>query len=156
MDYVLRQELWRRCLIYIDDIIIFSKSFEAHLEHPTLFFQKMEGANLKLKASKCSFVNEYAKFWGHVVTRKGVKPNRENLDVIKTYPQTKFFKKVKSFMGLASYYRRLIKGFSEISAPLHQLTNTRQTIHWDQTCENAFQLLKSKHLAVLPGHRRQS
>ena len=115
MEHVLQEELWKFCLIYIDDIIIFSSGFEEHLQHIDKVFQRLTEANLKLKASKCNIARESATFLGHIVTRDGIKPNQENLSAVRSYPISKNVKQKRSFLGLVYYYRRFIKNFSKIA-----------------------------------------
>ena len=95
MEHVLQEELWKFCLIYIDDIIRFSPGFQEHLQHIDKIFQRLAEAILKLKASKCNLAQESATFLGHIVTRDGIKPNQENLSAVRSYPKPKNVKETR-------------------------------------------------------------
>ena len=95
MERVLQEELWKFCLIYIDDIIRFSPGFQEHLQHIDKIFQRLAEAILKLKASKCNLAQESATFLGHIVTRDGIKPNQENLSAVRSYPKPKNVKETR-------------------------------------------------------------
>ena len=110
-----------QCLIYLDDVIIFSTNFEEHLRRLEAVFTRLHEHNLKLKASKCDFFKSEVTYLGHVVSEEGIKTDPEKTDAIKTWPVPKSIKDVRSFLGFAGYYRRFIKGFANIARPLNDL-----------------------------------
>ena len=108
------------CLIYLDDLIIFSQTVEEHLHQLRVVFQWLREYNLKLKPSKCSPFKEEINFLAHWVSKQGVRPNNANLKAIPecTPPQT--YTEIRAFLGLVGHYRRFIKGFAWIAQPLNE------------------------------------
>ena len=143
MELALQGLQWSICLIYLDDIIIFSKTFEQHMERLRLVLQRIRDAGLKIKPEKCQFLQPEVAFLGHVVSKDGVRPNPDNLMKIKQWSQPKSVTQVRQFIGLASYYRRHVKDFSKIVAPMVQLTKKGENFIWSEECEEAFSKIKS-------------
>ena len=110
-----------QCLIYLDDVIIFSTTFEEHLQRLEAVFTRLQDHNLKLKAKKCDFLKSEVTYLGHVVSEEGIKTDPEKTEAIKNWPVPKSVKDVRSFLGFAGYYRRFIKGFANIARPLNDL-----------------------------------
>ena len=122
MESVLRTLNWRQYLVYLDDVIVFSRSFKEHLDHLKETFDCIKNAGLKLKASKCYFAQTSVKYLGHIVSRDGVAPCPEKCEAVKSFPTPTDVKSLRSFLGLANYYRKFVKGFSQIAAGhCHQL-----------------------------------
>ena len=113
---------WKIFLIYRDDIIIFSASYEEHLARLRLVFIRLRDANLKLKPSKCRFASQSVDFLGFVVSSKGISPESSKIEVVKSFPVPESVKEVRSFLGLCNYYRCFVEGFSKIASPLNRLT----------------------------------
>ena len=89
----------RDCLIYLDDIVIFSSTFKEHLEHLEAVFSCLAEHNLKLKASKCEFLKSEVTYLGHVVSEEGIQTDPEKLESIRTWPVSQNVKEVRSFLG---------------------------------------------------------
>ena len=142
MGHILRGLEYRFALIYIDDIIIFSKSVEEHLVRLEEVFRRLREANVKLNPKKCSFVKQKVEYLGHVVTPDGVMPNPEKVRIVRDFPAPKNLKELRTFMGLANYYRRFVKGFAHIASPLNALTKKGVKFAWTQDCAAAFDKLK--------------
>ena len=142
MDIVLAGLQWERCLVYLDDIIVFGKTFSETLENLTVVFDRFRQANLKLKPKKCAFFQDEIKYLGHVVSEKGIKCDHEKTEAIQNWPKPENVSDVRSFLGIASYYRKFIPSFSEISFPLNQLTRKNTKFIWNSRCENSFHQLK--------------
>ena len=142
MGHILRGLEYRFALIYIDDIIIFSKSIEEHLTHFEEVFRRLREANVKLNPKKCSFAQQKVAYLGHVVTPDGVIPNPEKVRVVRDFPVPKNLKELRTFMGLANYYRRFVKGFAYIANPLNALTKKGTKFEWTEACADAFDKLK--------------
>ena len=118
MARVLHGLEWKVCLIYIDDIIIFSRTFEEHLSRLSLVFDRLRQANLKLKPSKCHFAQSSVNFLGFVVSSKGILPDPDKISTVKSFPVPKSVKDVRSFLGLCTYYHRFVRDFAKIASPL--------------------------------------
>ena len=111
------------CLIYLDDVIVFSHTEEEHLERMRVIFDRLREHGLKLKPSKCEVFRTEINYLAHHVSKKGVQPSKKNLESIAQCPPPDTYTKVKSFVGLVGHYRRFIKGFARIAAPLYDLTS---------------------------------
>lgn len=123
MSNVLRGLNWKSVLVYVDDISIFSRSFDEHLQHLAQVFDRLKNANLKLQPTKCHFAIKEVKFLGHVISRKGVRVDPEKTKAVSEFPIPKTPKQVRSFLGMANYYRRFILNFAKIATPLNALLN---------------------------------
>ena len=111
------------CLIYLDDVIVFSKMPEEHLRRMHVVFDHLREHGLKLKPSKCDVFKSEINYLAHHVSRKGVLPSKKNLESIAQCPPSDTYTKVKSFVDLVGHYRHFIKGFAKIAAPLYDLTS---------------------------------
>ena len=111
------------CLIYLDDVIVFSDTPEEHLRRIRVVFDRLREHGLKLKPSKCEVFKSEINYLAHHVSQKGVLPSKKNLESIAQCPPPYTYTKVKSFVGLVGHYRRFIKGFAKIAAPLYDLTS---------------------------------
>ena len=111
------------CLIYLDDVIVFSHTEEEHLERMRVIFDRLREHGLKLKPSKCEVFKMEINYLAHHVSKKGVLPSKKNLESITQCPPPDTYTKVKSFVGLVGHYRHFIKGFAKIVAPLYDLTS---------------------------------
>ena len=111
------------CLIYLDDVIIFSQTEEEHLERMRVVFDHLHEDGLKLKPSKCDVFKTEINYLAHHVSKKGVLPSKKNLEAIAECPPPDTYTKVKSFVGLVGHYRHFIKGFANIAIPLYDLTS---------------------------------
>lgn len=117
MDEVLRDFLHKFCFVYMDDVIIFSKSLQEHLIHIKQIFTKFREVNLKVQLDKSEFLNKEVAFLGHLITPDGIKPNPSKIQAIENFPIPKTIKEIKSFLGLLGYYRRFIPDFAKITIP---------------------------------------
>ena len=149
MDHILVGLQNERCLVYMDDIIIYSATIHEHISRLTGIFTRLRQANLKLQPDKCEFLRKEVVYLGHVITKDGVKPNPAKIECIQKFPQPKNQKEIKSFLGLAGYYRRFISNFAKISKPLTKLLQKDIPFNFDKECENSFNELK-KALTTAP------
>ena len=143
MDRVLAGLHWEACLFYLDDIIVFSSTSEEHLARLRQVFERLRHATLKLGADKCTFAVKEVNYRGHPVTEEGLLPDSSLLAAIREIPPPKTATEVRFFLGLASYYRRYVKGFAAIAAPLHALTRKDEVFHWSEDCLAAFDRLNT-------------
>jgi hypothetical protein len=118
MNNVLKKFLDRFVLVFIDDILIYSKNREEHEEHIRLILQVLREHHLYTKFSKCDFFQKQVHYLGHVISKEGVAVDLDKIKSIMEWPTPKDVYDIRSFMGLAGYYRRFIKGFSKIGFPI--------------------------------------
>lgn len=142
MDLVLADLQWTTCLVYLDDIIVFGQSFQEHLSRLGEVLNKLQTANLKVKPSKCNLFSTKVKYLGHIISADGVMADPAKLEAVRSWPEPTNQTEVRSFVGLASYYRRFVKNFAEIARSLHALTEKGRRFKWDEGCQNAFVALK--------------
>ncbi|KAK8936665.1 hypothetical protein KSP39_PZI012024 [Platanthera zijinensis] len=131
-------------IVFIDDILIYSPSEEDHAQHLRLTLQRLTEKKLYAKFSKCAFWLREVSFLGHVITEQGLSVDPAKVDSILNWSQPTNVTEVRSFLGLAGYYRRFVKDFSKISLPLTQLTRKNVTFQWTENCQTAFDLLKER------------
>ena len=143
MDRVLAGLHWETCLFYLDNIIIFAATLEEHLAHLRQVFERLRHAPLKLGAEKCTFAAKEVSYLGHRVTSEGLLPNPTLLAAIREIGPPKTATEVRSFLGLAGYYRQYVKNFADIAGPLHALTRKDVVFHWSPECQEAFDRLKT-------------
>lgn len=120
MDNVLREHIGVRCLVYMDDIIVFSTSLKEHLDNLRKIFETLRKYNMKIQLDKSEFLHKEVAFLGHIVTRDGVKPNPDKLEIIRKWPLPTNEKELRGFLGILGYYRKFIRDFAEIAKPLTQ------------------------------------
>ena len=150
----------RDCLVYLDDIIIYSNTFQEHLSHLEAVFERLQEQNLKLKASKCEFFRDQVLYLGHVVSQEGIQTDPAKIEAVKSWPIPQCTKDVRKFLGFTGYYRRFIKGYAAIARPLNDLlvgysTNPKakqkkktlarkQKFHWGEDQQASFDTIISK------------
>ncbi|XP_052728517.1 uncharacterized protein LOC108327384 [Vigna angularis] len=147
MDYmnrIFRPYLDRFVVVFIDDILIYSKSCEEHEEHLRLVLGVLRENELYAKFTKCEFWMKEVQFFGHVVSADGISVDPAKVRAVLEWESPRSVTEVRSFVGLAGYYRRFIEGFSKIVAPLTQLTRKDHPFAWTDRCESSFQELKRK------------
>ncbi len=133
---------WEQCMVYLDDVIVFSATFSQHLERLGNVFDRFRTSGLKLKPSKCSFAKEEVKYLGHIVSREGIQPDPAKVEAVKNWPIPTCTRDVRSFVGLASYYRKFIQNFAHSAAPLHRLCSTKVPFSWAEAEQISFDKLK--------------
>ena len=143
MDRVLADLHWETCLFYLDNIIVFSSTWEEHLARLRQVLERLRQAILKLGAEKCTFAGKEVSYLGHRVAEEGLLPDSSLLVAIQQIPPPKTATEVRSFLGLAGYYRRYVKNFAVIAGPLHALTRKDVVFHWSAKCQAAFDNLKT-------------
>ena len=143
IQFVLINLLNDSCCAYMDDILAFSATFEDHLIHIDEVLTRLREANLKLGPRKCVFGRREVKFLGHRVNEHGVMADPSKLEAVKNFPTPKSVTELKSFLGLANFYRKFIKDFAKIAHPLHGLLRKGVDFVWSRDCEIAFDTLKT-------------
>ena len=143
MNQVFSPYLDEFVVVFVDDILIYSKTQEEHVVHLRTVLQTLKEARLYAKLEKCEFWKEEVKFLGHVVSKDGVLVDPSKVEAVKNWSRPKNPTEIRSFLGLAGYYRRFIKGFSSIASSLTKLTKKDVQFVWTETCEDAFNKLKT-------------
>jgi len=144
MELVLAGLSWEVCLAYLDDVVIFGRTWEEHLERLRIVLIRLREAHLKLHPKKCQFFRKCIVFLGHVISNSGVSTDPEKISSIVNWPTPTNVTELRSFLGLASYYRRFICRFAEVAAPLHRLQEKAISFQWSEQCNSAFETLKRR------------
>ncbi|KAL0549546.1 hypothetical protein IC582_014031 [Cucumis melo] len=144
MNRVFREFLDTFVIVFIDDILIYSKTEAEHEEHLRMVLQTLRDNKLYAKFSKCEFWLKQVSFLGHVVSKAGVSVDPAKIEAVTGWTRPSTVSEVRSFLGLAGYYRRFVENFSRIATPLTQLTRKGAPFVWSKACEDSFQTLKQK------------
>ncbi|KAK7925711.1 hypothetical protein WMY93_008021 [Mugilogobius chulae] len=139
---VLRDMIGRYVFVYIDDILIFSKDLETHKLHVRKVLQRLLENKLFVKAEKCQFHAPSVSFLGYIIAQGKVQMDPEKLTAVREWPSPTSRKELQRFLGFANFYRRFIRNFSRVAAPLTALTSTSHPFVWTQEAEAAFKELK--------------
>lgn len=143
MNQVLAGFVDRFCTVYLDDILIFSKTASEHRKHVRQVLERLREHKLYASPKKCYFMTQEVEFLGIIVSNKGIQVNSDKISIIKEWPKPESISEVRGFLGLASFFRRFIKGFSDIALPLTSLTKKGNSIqNWDESCAKAMDELK--------------
>ncbi len=156
MQATMNDLIFEIMLVYLDDILVYSPSFQSHLERLDIVLKRLKQTGLKLKWGKCHFLQKEVKFLGHQISADGIATDPSKVAAVKEWPVPSTVKELQSFLGLCSYYRRYVEGFSKIAAPLHDVVNQCHSVYssakasqklsalWDTECQQAFDLLKER------------
>ena len=144
MNEVLRAFIGKFVVVYFDDILIYSKSMDEHLDHLRAIFNALRDARLFGNLEKCTFCTDRVAFPGYVVTPQGIEVDKSKIEAIQGWHVPTTITQVWSFLGLAGFYRRFVKDFSTIAAPLHELTKKGVSFSWGKAQEHSFHMLKDK------------
>ena len=131
-------------MAYIDDIIIYSNTWQEHMVHLQNVFKKLEAANLKLKKGKCTFASPKISFLGHVITENKLSIEEDKIKAIKEASPPTNVKEVRAFLGMAGFLRTFVKDFAKIATPLTNLTSKKVKFTWTDIHQDAFQEIKDK------------
>src|SRR5215475_16147914 len=138
MQHVLKDYLDDFAIVYIDDIMIYSRTFEKHIEHLKKIFQCLQEANLMVKFRKCKFCVPNIEFLGHVVGRDGLQADPKKIEKMKNLPSPTNLTELRAALGLLSYYRKFVKHFSKIAKPMTELLKGDKKFMWTERCQEAF------------------
>ncbi|XP_072052209.1 uncharacterized mitochondrial protein AtMg00860-like [Arachis hypogaea] len=144
MNIIFRPFLDKFVVVFIDYILIYSKTEEEHAEHLRIVLQILKERKLYVKLSKCEFWKDEVKFLGHVMSKQEIAVDPAKVKVVMEWGRPASVTQIRSFLGLASYYQKFIKGFSQIALPPTRLTRKDAPFVWTSECEESFQALKQK------------
>jgi hypothetical protein len=129
--------------VVVDDLNVHNETWGEHIQHLDAVLCKLREVNLKLNPSKCCFAAKTITFLGHMVNKEGIRPDPGKIEVVLHFPTPKNVTSVRSFLGLMSYYRKYVRGYSKLAGPLFELTKKDIPFVWDVGCEQAYQALKA-------------
>ena len=142
IDCVLAGLAETQCLIYIDDIIVFSRSFLEHIHHLVNAFKAIRGTGLQLKPGKCHFTKREVNYLGNLVSAAGVLPDPAKTEAVSSYPTPKDAKELRQLLRLSNYYHRFVANYSKIAEPLLKLLRKKRKFHWGPSCQESLDTLK--------------
>ena len=142
MQIVLKDIIPTRCMVYLDDVVIHGRTMEENLDNLREVLDRLVQAGLKVKPAKCKILQKEVTFLGHVVNESGIRSQPEKTQAVQRWPVPQSQAEVSQFLGLASYYRRFVKNFAQIAAPLHRLTEKHRQFQWTPECQKSFNALK--------------
>jgi len=149
MNRVFKPYLDQFVIVFIDNILIYLKGLEEHEQHLRIILQTLRDHKLYAKFSKCEFWLDRVILLGHVVLGEGISVDSTKVEIVVNWRRPTTPTEIRSFLGLAKYYRRFIEGFSRLASPLTQLTRKNVKLGWNDECEKSFQELK-KRLTIAP------
>jgi hypothetical protein len=149
MNKVFMEELDRFVVVFIDDILIYSEIVEEHEKHLRIVLERLRQQKLYAKFSKCEFWMEKVAFLGHVLSAEGITVDPSKVVLVTKWEQTLNVTDVRSFLGMAGYYRRSIENFSNIAKPMIELLKNNTNFEWSEECEKSFQELKKRLTTAL-------
>jgi hypothetical protein len=141
MNKVFMEELDKFVVVFIDDILIYSKNRKDHERHLRIVLGRLRAHQLYAKLSKCEFWLEKIAFLGHILTAEGIEVDPSKVEAVSKWKQPSNVSEVRSFLGMAGYYRRFIKGFSSIEKPMIELLKKDNKFVWTPKCEESFQII---------------
>jgi hypothetical protein len=144
MNKVFMEYLDKFVVVFIDDILIYSKTEEEHEEHLRLVLQKLREHQLYAKFSKCDFWLKEVSFLGHIITHGGTLVDPAKVEDVLKWEPSRIVKEIRSFLGLAGYYRQFIEGFSKIMKHLTTLLEKDREFKWTDACQDSFEELKRR------------
>ncbi|XP_022188087.2 uncharacterized protein LOC111046770 [Nilaparvata lugens] len=142
LDQVIGPKLEPYAFAYLDDVVVLGETLESHREHLAEVFQRLRDAGLIINKDKCNFLKSELKYLGHIVTEQGLRTDPETIRAVRDFPTPQRVKSLRSFLGLASWYRRFVPNFSELANPLHRLLKLKVNWQWGEEEETAFQKIK--------------
>jgi len=144
MDVVLKDLVGPECWVFIDDLIVFSRTAEEHAQRLENVLQRLEKANHQLHPGKCEFARPRVKYLGYVLSSDGVSASADKVKGVQEYAVPKNAKDVRAYLGLASFYGRLIPNFAKVAKPLTSLTRKNQPFTWGPSQQEAFEGMKDR------------
>ena len=151
MHKIFEKEKWHECLIYLDDILIFSNSIEEHIQRLKTIFSRIRESGVKLSPKKCTFLKTEVSYLGHTISNEGIRTDKRKTEKVHAWPAPKSIEDLRSFLGLCGYYRKFIKDYGKIVSPLEEACkekwNKKRTkkmtpLVWNEELDKSFRNLK--------------
>jgi hypothetical protein len=142
MNHILKPHVNTFVLVYLDDVLIFSKSTHEHLTHLDTVLQLLEDNDIRLRLQKCWFARKELEYLGHMVSGSGIRPSDSKIKAVTEWPVPHNVQQIQSFLGFCNFYRRYVKDYSKIANPLYAVTHKNAKFQWTDTQSTAFQQLK--------------
>ena len=147
MDKLLKSGIRKFCHVYMDDVIIFSRTPEEHLIHLKMVVDMLRKAEMKIKLKKCQFFLREIEFLGNTISGGKIRPNKGKIEALMRYPRPMTLKQLFSFLGLASYYRKFIENFTKLAHALYECCeankNNKRSLMWTAECQKSFDTLRT-------------
>ncbi|XP_074314734.1 putative mitochondrial protein AtMg00860 [Silene latifolia] len=144
MNRTFREFLDKCVVVFIDDILIYSKDENEHKRHLRAILDILRKQKWYAKFSKCEFWLKEVSFLGHIISKEGVMVDPSKVEAVLEWKSPTNVNEIRSFLGLAGYYRRFVKDFSKLARPMTQLLKKESKFIWSEACEKAFQELKAR------------
>ena len=142
MNVVLKDQVWEKCVIYLDDVLIFGRSIEEHNQRLREVLEQFRKADMKLSPQKCSFLQKEVSYLGHVIGSGGISVDPQKIKSVLDWPTPKCVEEVHSFVGLCSYYRSFIEDFSKIVEPMQRIIASKK-FKWEKEQAESFARMKN-------------
>ena len=142
MNNVFREYLDKFVVIYLDDILVYSKTKDEHVQHLRNVLSKLREHKLYAKIMKCEIMKNVVEYLGHFISDQGISVDKRKIEAVRNWPTPSNVSELRSFLGLASYYRKFVKGFSALVTPLTALLHKEQAFRWDTEQKKAFDEIK--------------
>ena len=142
MDLVFRDLVGNEAYVFIDDVIVYGNTIEEHASRLSHVLERFDRANLQLQHGKCVFAQPQVEYLGYILSRNGMRASPEKTKAVKNSPIPKNVKELRSFLGLASFYRRLVQKFAHIAKPMSELLRKDTPVVWTERKQSAFEALK--------------
>ena len=151
MHKIFEKEKWHQCLIYLDDILVFSKDLQEHIDRLRTIFERIRASGVKLSPKKCNFLKSEVSYLGHTISQSGVKTDERKIKKVLEWPIPKSMEDLRSFLGLCGYYRKFINNYSKIVSPLEaackekwnkKKTKKSSPLEWTAELNKSFEELK--------------
>ena len=143
MNMILKEHLGKYCTVYMDDILIYSKTPQEHLMHLSAVLQTLRACQFYCKLSKCKFAAREVLFLGHVISNEGVRPNPIKVQILQDWPSPGSVRDLRAFLGLAQYFAKFMPGYASMTACLQALLRKNAPWVWSDACDKAFQHVKA-------------
>jgi transposase InsO family protein len=143
MTIVLGDLNWKEAVVYLDDILIFSKTLQEHKDRLNRVLSRIGDAGLRVNPEKCKFFKSETKFLGHVINQEGIQTDSSKIEAIVKFERPKCIKKLRSFLGVCNYYRKFIKDYAKLARNLESICGSnKDKLVWSEECDNSFQRMK--------------